>query len=226
MNHQGVTLTELVFQFFNKAKENVSSDKTVGSPTTPKKVGSSDCKATKGDTCLKEIQNCVNFWCNAKGKTSSEAVAQCDSENRNPNSRSGIRVKCGGCTISNKNDYVCKGSGNLKPKPTEIAACSSTCMEEVTKHCIPHMCKTPDVSTLAAAAQKCQEQIKAQNTHIKAKCPAPCKVSAEVLKQGGACPENNNSDKPTEKTPETNQGPNRMIRTCVVTCMGDDYTVT
>ena len=29
MNHQGVTLTELVFEFFKKAKDNVSTDKTI-----------------------------------------------------------------------------------------------------------------------------------------------------------------------------------------------------
>ena len=231
MIHQDVTLVELVFQFFNKAKDNASTDNTVGddatskkteSATTPKTVGGSDCKSTKGDTCLNEIKNCVNFWCNAKGKSSSEAIAQCDSENQNANSRTGIRVKCGGCTISNKNDYVCKGSDDEKSKPKEeIAACSSTCMQEVTKHCMPFMCKIPDVSTLAAAAQKCQEEINAQSTGIKAKCPEPCKVSDEVLNQGGACPENNDSDDDddddngdNESTEDNQEKTNQETKTC------------
>ena len=232
MIHQDVTLVELVFQFFNKAKDNASTDNTVGddatskkteSATTPKTVGGSDCKSTKGDTCLNEIKNCVNFWCNAKGKSSSEAIAQCDSENQNANSRTGIRVKCGGCTISNKNDYVCKGSDDEKSKPKEeVAACSSTCMQEVTKHCMPNIqCKKPDVSTLAAAAQKCQEEINAQSTGIKAKCPEPCKVSDEVLNQGGACPENNDSDDDddddngdNESTEDNQEKTNQETKTC------------
>ena len=106
------------------------------------------------------------------------------------------------------------------------AACSSTCMEEVTTHCVPNIqCKKADVSTLAAAAQKCQEAINAQNTGIKAKCPAPCSVSAEVLNQAGACPGNNGSNDQTDRTPKTDQAPNRM-RIRDRDCLGDELTCT
>ena len=84
-------------------------------------------------------------------------------------------------------------------------------MEEVTSRCVPNIqCKKADVLTLAAAAQKCQEEINAQNTGIKAKCPAPCMVSPEVLNQAGACAGNLDSNDRTEPTPQTDQEPTRM----------------
>ena len=108
---------------------------------TPKTIGGADCTSTKGDTCLDEIRRCVDHWCNAKGKTSSEAVAQCDSENQNPNSPTGIRIKCGGCAISNKNDYTCGGSkspetpGDDKSKPTTKPTATTSASKQ--GRCVP-----------------------------------------------------------------------------------------